>query len=116
MKPPAGGTGDIRVGRVVLVGCGLIACVLVSGLGSWALFNTYLAPAPPPEPPAQSVEPALQVEPVRDLEALRAEEDRILRSGAWLDRNAGIARIPIGQAKELLVKRSRREAGSAERQ
>ena len=51
------------------------------------------------EPPA----PRLQAAPIRDLEELRHAEDAVLHGYAWVDRQAGIVRIPIDRAMELLA-------------
>jgi hypothetical protein len=57
-----------------------------------------LSPAPP-RPPG----PQLQTLPARDMqEMLRADNAR-LQSYAWVDRAAGIARIPIDRAMELVL-------------
>jgi hypothetical protein len=59
-------------------------------------------------------EPRLQTNPREDLRDLRAKEDAILESYGWVDRNAGVVRIPIDEAMKLTVQRglpSRREAG-----
>jgi hypothetical protein len=53
------------------------------------------------EPPA----PRLQVTPERDLAALRAQEDAILGSYAWIDRDGGVARIPIEEAMRIVAER-----------
>jgi len=46
-----------------------------------------------------------QMEPVSaDLVSLRAKEDAHLHSYAYLDRNKGVVRIPIGRAMDLLAK------------
>lgn len=57
-------------------------------------------PVPPPPPP----EPRLEEVPGAQLQQLRAAEDRVLTGTAWVDRQAGIARIPIDRAIDLLVK------------
>jgi hypothetical protein len=49
--------------------------------------------------------PRLQEAPVRDLEAIRAAEDRLLNSYGWVDEQKGVARIPIARAMELLAAR-----------
>jgi len=49
--------------------------------------------------------PRLQVNPREDLRELRAGEDAVLNSYGWVDRNNGIARIPIGDAMKLTVQR-----------
>ena len=43
--------------------------------------------------------------PVTDLAHLRAREEEALHSYGWVDRQKGIVRIPIEEAKKLLVQR-----------
>jgi hypothetical protein len=50
-------------------------------------------------------EPRLQVSPARDLQEMRAREDEVLHSYGWVDRQAGIVRIPIARAIDLLAER-----------
>lgn len=50
-------------------------------------------------PPA----PRLQTSPPADMRAFRAHEDALLRSAGWIDEAGGVARIPIEQAKKLLL-------------
>lgn len=52
-----------------------------------------------PLPPA----PRLQTYPFDDIKVLRREEGRILDHYAWVDRNAGVVRIPIERAMEVLA-------------
>ncbi|CDX22504.1 conserved hypothetical protein [Mesorhizobium sp. ORS 3324] len=47
--------------------------------------------------------PQLQRAPRQDLVAFRAEEDRQLKMLGWVDRNSGIARIPIEDAMRAVV-------------
>jgi hypothetical protein len=47
----------------------------------------------------------LQTAPVQDLQALRASEQSTLDGYGWVDRPAGVVRIPIARAMELLVQR-----------
>jgi hypothetical protein len=54
-----------------------------------------------PYPPA----PRLQASPTRDMQAMRRSESTRLQSYGWIDQAAGIARIPIDQAMELLATR-----------
>lgn len=49
--------------------------------------------------------PRLQVRPEKDMEMLRLREDRILSTYGWSDEAAGVARIPIDRAMNLLLKR-----------
>lgn len=50
-------------------------------------------------------EPRLEETPIRDLNAMRAAEDKILNSYAWIDKSSGLVRIPIDRAIDLLAQR-----------
>jgi hypothetical protein len=61
-------------------------------------------------------EPRLQTNPREDLQTFRDQEDTILTSYGWVDRNAGIVRIPIEEAMKLTVERglpTRQEAAGS---
>lgn len=49
--------------------------------------------------------PHLQIMPVEDLNAFRAREEVELNSYGWIDRTAGVVRIPITRAMDLLLER-----------
>jgi len=64
-------------------------------------------------------EPRLEVSPPTTLRELRAEEERILTGYAWVDREQGIARVPIDEAMRLLLQSGlpvRSTEGAAPRQ
>jgi hypothetical protein len=50
-------------------------------------------------------EPRLQISPQQDMRQMRAAEMAALHSYGWVDRQAGIVRIPIERAIELLAER-----------
>ena len=50
-------------------------------------------------------EPRLEPLPLAPGQRLRAEEEAILTSYAWVDKHAGVARIPIDRAMDLLAAR-----------
>jgi hypothetical protein len=52
-------------------------------------------------PPAPALQPAAQ----EDLQSFRAKENEILQSYGWVDQNAGVVRIPIDRAMDLLLQR-----------
>jgi hypothetical protein len=106
---------DVHVRAIFAYGVGLLAVlVLVAGL-VWLLFASLreraerrdVAASPFAEekeallPP----EPRLQVNPKEDLRQLRAAEDAVLNGYRWVDRNAGIVRIPIDEAIRLTLER-----------
>lgn len=104
---------DIDAGRVIRIGVAIFAFLLFSMALSWGVTRGLVArrraasPAPSPvaerlgprEPPA----PRLQADPRADLETLRARDARLLGTYGWVDREAGIARIPIERAMEILA-------------
>lgn len=83
----------------------LAGSLLAVLLGMVALYRWAQPPTPVPAslPPA----PRLQPDPAADLAAERAQQQSRLQGYAWVDREAGIARIPIGRAMALLVERDR---------
>jgi hypothetical protein len=58
-----------------------------------------------PQNGAPSPEPRLQVDEVRDLGRLHEHEDSILNSYGWVDQKAGIVRIPIERAMDIVAQR-----------
>lgn len=50
-------------------------------------------------------EPRLQVEAPRELKNLRGAEQEVLTTYAWVSKEAGIARIPIERAMQLVLER-----------
>lgn len=64
------------------------------------------------EPPA----PNLQKQPFKDVYMLRLGETEKLTSYGWVDKEGGIARLPIDRAMEVMLQRgfaSRAEGGNA---
>jgi hypothetical protein len=51
-------------------------------------------------------EPRLIVTPGQGFETLRKQENDVLGSYAWVDKDQGIARIPIARAMEILTQKS----------
>ena len=58
-----------------------------------------------PDLPKLPPEPRLQSTPVKDLAAIRAEEDAVLNGYAWVDKEKGVVRIPVDRAIDLLAQR-----------
>ena len=105
---------EVRLGPVVLFGLGLVIMTgLVFLLMGW-LFTVFSARQAardmPPSPlaqtrPALPPEPRLQIAPAQELQQLRADEDAALHSYGWVDQTAGIVRIPIERALDLVHER-----------
>jgi hypothetical protein len=105
---------DVNVRGIVGFGIGLLVVGAIIHLLLWVLFGYFSAQAarvPRVFPLAAAgqqqlpPEPRLQTNPREDLRELRQREDAVLNSYGWVDRNAGIARIPIDEAIRLTVQK-----------
>jgi hypothetical protein len=106
---------DVNIYAVFAFGAGLLVIGAIVSLLIFVLFR-YLdvreaARVPPAYPLAISretrmpPEPRLQTDPRQDLSDLLAKEDELLTSYGWVDKNAGVVRIPIDQAIKLTLER-----------
>jgi len=105
---------DVNVGGIFVFAIGLLVTAVIVHLLVWMMFAYFagretrravrqfpLASQQPSTPPS----PRLQVNPREDLRELRAGEDAVLNNYGWVDKDNGIARIPIGEAMKLTVQR-----------
>jgi hypothetical protein len=77
--------------------------VLVIGIFNYLHSEYRTAEAERLARPVIPPEPRIEAEPFRQLQTLRAREDHILNSYAWVDQKAGIVRIPVDRAIDLLA-------------
>jgi hypothetical protein len=114
--PSAGSShevSDINPKRVAIVGLGLATVIALALLVTYGLFHYFYSgetrTRPLPSPLSYSREPTpeprLSVEPGEELKTLRSEEDAMLKSYGWIDRDKGVVRIPIDRAIEILAER-----------
>jgi hypothetical protein len=99
---------DVNIRGVLMFGGGLIVAAIVIHLVVGVLFKYFdvrEARQATPEYPLAAAqenrlppEPRLQTNPRQDLADLRVREDEALAGYSWVDRNAGIVRIPIDEA------------------
>lgn len=112
---------DANIRRLVFSIAGLFV-LLAAVLVAMGLMFAYLArqekPGPARSPVAQGRElppqPRLETTPYGDLTMMRAAEDAKLSSYGWVDRQAGVVRIPIDRAIELTLERGLPYRGQAE--
>ena len=117
---------DVQIGGIIRFGVGLTVATIVVCLLMWGLFKYFeareareeqaLVPATriAVDQPRRPAGPVLQgapgskfelKSPLMEMEEwLKVEQEQLNNSG-WVDRNAGITRIPIERAKELLLER-----------
>jgi hypothetical protein len=99
---------DVNVRAVFAFGAALAVSMMFIAFGVWLLLRFFDArergrsPGEYPLAAAQQTrvppEPRLQTQPREDLKEFRAREDDTLKTYGWVDRNAGVVRIPIDQA------------------
>ena len=103
--------GTLHWSAAILAGSLLL---VVLGMYELAQHWLHLQPAAPVATlPSQ---PRLQPHPASDLAAERAQQQTRLDRYVWIDRDAGVARIPIGRAMELMATQPAAPAGSSQKQ
>jgi hypothetical protein len=68
----------------------------------------------PPEPRLQLM-PGHEEQPAQEMKAMIREQDSILENYGWVDSAKGIARIPIEEAKKILIERTSQTKGTNEK-
>jgi hypothetical protein len=117
---------DVSIGGISGFAIGIVATVLVCGFGIWLAMRvldrttangrspeTRSAQSGPPDFVEQGSGPHLQTDAPADLARFRAEEDTKLTSYGWVDRKAGVIRIPVERAMDLLAERASAKPNSA---
>jgi len=107
--------GDVNALALTKFGLSMAALIVVFMFGLWGMFEYLknreaelglpLSPAALVNAQKQPPEPRLQPHPARDMQDMRAAEDRILQQYAWIDPDKGIVRIPVDLAMDLFAQR-----------
>ena len=110
---------DVSGRRIVWTAAGLATMLVVVALAAWAVLSVLRSGSAQDASSlraaaARMPSPRLQTAPSRDLDALREEKRALLSDYRWLDRDAGVVRIPIERAMELLAERGGAQARGAE--
>jgi len=108
-------TSDVNIRAIFAAGFGLILVAAAIHVLVWLLFLFFAGreaslvlpryPLAASEATRLPPEPRLQTTPRQDLQDFRAREDEMLNSYRWVDRNAGIVRIPIKEAMRLMLEK-----------
>ena len=105
-------TRDISVRVVTWTAIGLVVSAMVMYVTVGGLFHLFKnlhpsasAPSRITTPGTLPPQPRLQTNPTGDLQQLREVEDAKLHSYGWIDKGAGVVRIPIDRAMDLLAQR-----------
>jgi hypothetical protein len=114
-------TSDTNPGALVLWGVAVVGLLLFSVVATWVVFNVLSAAADrndrKPSPLASNdlpPGPRLITDEPKDLAEIRKENEEILDSYGWVDKERGLVRIPIEKAMSMVVKEAAKhaEAGS----
>jgi hypothetical protein len=111
---------DVSVGRLAAFAAGVVALIVLGVLGSAVVFHFFVRHQPlgPPASPFEDVrtlppEPRLQTTAPLDLKDYRADQDKVLESYGWVDSQAGVVRIPVDRAMDLLLQKGYPVRGSS---
>jgi hypothetical protein len=104
---------DVNARGVALFAAGLVAAAVIIHLGVIGLYKALEAQHPSPDAPSRialhphmlAPPPQLQTSTAADLEKFEAAENATLHGYGWVDKSAGIVRIPIERAMELTAER-----------
>ena len=108
-------SSDMNPKYVAYFASGLVVVVILVNIGLWWMFHQFeeqqarrenrptLVEAPRPTP-----QPKLQISPQDDLQDLLRKENEILTTYGWVDREKGIARIPIDRAIQLFLEKEKK--------
>ncbi len=116
--PPSnnGGGGydhsDADVKLIVYSTLGLVVGMVVVCLIVVGIFKA-MQEAMPRDAPISSIanpnrmppEPRLQAHPADEIQALRQHEDDVLNHYGWVDQKAGVVRIPVNKAMDIMAQR-----------
>src|SRR5262249_14401907 len=114
-------TRDINIRGVFAFGVALLVAGIIIHVLVWLMFLVLASRqaqrvAPdyplaatqqrrlPPEPRLQPEPPEWRT-PREDLQDFRRQEDQVLNSYGWVDKNGGAVRIPIDEAMKTVVRR-----------
>jgi hypothetical protein len=105
-------TRDANIRNLIIFAVGLSLLVIAGLLVSGAVFHYFVSHQGlgPPASPFENVrmlppEPRLQVSAPKDLKQYQAAQGEILNSYGWVDQKAGIVRIPIDRAMDILLQK-----------
>jgi hypothetical protein len=104
---------DLNAGYVGLFGLGLAIVLVISAVVASLMIHFKTVQHARQETPIPQLAreretmPAtrLQIDARNERREMRAAEDTVLNSYGWVDKNAGIVRIPVNRAMEILAQK-----------
>lgn len=106
---------DVNVSAIIRYGIGLLVIAAVLHVFLWWLQGTYsrqnqraqtqVYPLAAGQQDRLPPSPRFQENPQQELQDLRARQKALLEGYGWVDKQAGVARIPIEDAMKMVVER-----------
>ena len=106
---------DVNVGAIVRYGVGLVVFAAIVHLFLWWLLGVYerqneraqtqVFPMAAGQRDRLPPSPRFQENPQEELQELRAKQKALLEGYGWVNKEAGVARIPIDDAMKMVVER-----------
>jgi hypothetical protein len=111
----------ISVRAVLWGGAAIAAGIVLAAIAAYFLWRHWNAPSgaqafggPNTGNLPAVAQPVLQSAPQQDRERYLAEKRKLTESWAWVDRDAGVARIPVEEAMRIMAARGDRHAQAQE--
>lgn len=106
---------DVNVSAILRYGIGLFVIAAIVHLFLWWLLGVYegqheraqtqVYPMAAGQQNRLPPSPRLQDNPQQELQDLRAKQKALLEGYGWVNKEAGVARIPIEEAMRIVVER-----------
>jgi hypothetical protein len=104
---------DLNVRGVAWCAVALVVAAIVVHVALAGLYKVFKHQHPSADAPSRialspqliAPKPRLQVEPTKELDDYFAAENQKLNSYGWVDKTAGVVRIPIDRAMDLIAQR-----------
>jgi hypothetical protein len=106
---------DVNVSAIIRYGIGLLVIAAVLHVFLWWLQGTYsrqsqraqtqVYPLASGQQDRLPPSPRFQENPQQELQDLRAKQKALLDGYGWVNKDAGVARIPIEDAMKIVVER-----------
>jgi hypothetical protein len=108
-------SSDVNVNAVLGFGAGLLVVAAVVHLFLWWLMGIYegqhqraqtqVFPMAAGQTDRRPPEPRLQDNPQQELRDLRAKQEALLNGYGWVNKENGVARIPIDEAMRMVIEK-----------